>query len=479
MSFNSGGYFFLLFSVFVLFWGMRRHPSLRLWLLLAASYVFYASWNGLYLVLIFLSTLIDYSAGHLIYAYDKRPRLRRLFLVISVVSNLAVLCLFKYGQFMIDNVGWTLNLLHMEADLPTLRILLPIGVSFYTFQSMSYTLDIYLRRIQPARSARDFFLFVAFFPQLIAGPIVRAGELLPQFEGEPRLTRDDLAQGVYLILRGLAKKMVVADYLAGAVVDPVFNMPHLFNSMETFVALIGFHFQIYCDFSGYTDIAIGSARLFGFDLPQNFDRPYAACTPARFWRRWHMTLTRFAFDYLYVPMGGSRGGLHRTLRNILLTFAVIGLWHGAHWKYVLFGLYHAVGVIGTRAALALAAPFAAGGARGLEDRLEGRVAPIVLTNLFIIFSLPLFRAADLPTAWAVYGRAFSFTGASAGFPAVSLLVLLAAVVAHYVPERVEERMRRAVAVWHPALQGALVVAFAFIIERMALLAQRSFIYFQF
>lgn len=479
MAFNSFEYLFLLGASFFLYWMLRHRGASRLWVLLLASYAFYAAWNGYYLLLIIASTLIDYCAGQLIFDNDSMPRFRKAMLVISVGSNLAVLGFFKYGQFTVDNAVALLAFSGFDIEAPALRILLPVGISFYTFQSMSYTFDIYLRRIKPVERARDFFLFVAFFPQLVAGPIVRASELLPQFGNKQTLSRDDFGDGAWRILRGLIKKMVIADYLAATVVDPVFNMPHLFGSLELFIALWGFLAQIYCDFSGYTDIALGSARLFGFRLPENFDMPFASSTPAAFWRRWHMTLTRFAFDYLYLPLGGNRRGEAKTVRNVLLTFAAIGLWHGAEWKFVFFGLYHAVGVIGSRYMLKAAASVTGKKWEEVESFLTRLVVPVLLTNLFVVFSMPLFRADDLNLAWTIYKGIFSFEGFSLGFTALALVVLTTATLMHFLPEDWEQKGVGRFAKLNPALQGAFITMLALGIAQAAAFARKSFIYFQF
>ncbi len=479
MSFNSFEYLSLLGVSFFLFWMLRNRGASRLWVLLFASYTFYAAWNGYYLLLIIASTLIDYCAGQLIHDNDQLPTFRKAMLAISVASNLAVLGFFKYGQFTVDNAVSLMTVVGFDIEAPTLRILLPVGISFYTFQSMSYTFDIYLRKIKPVERARDFFLFVAFFPQLVAGPIVRASELLPQFGMQQKLDRDDFGDGAWRILRGLIKKMVIADYLAATVVDPIFNMPHLFGSLELFIALWGFLAQIYCDFSGYTDIALGSARIFGFRLPENFDMPFAASTPAAFWRRWHMTLTRFAFDYLYIPLGGNRGGEGKTVRNVLITFAAIGLWHGAEWKFVFFGLYHAVGVIGSRYWLKATAAVTGSKWEDVETLLTRLIVPVILTNLFVVFSMPLFRADDLTIAWTIYTRIFSLSGFTLGFTTLALLVLGGATALHFIPDHWENKGIGGFARLKPVFQGALITILALGIAQAVAFARKSFIYFQF
>jgi alginate O-acetyltransferase complex protein AlgI len=479
MAFNSFDYAFFLGAAFLVFWRLNRLPRAGLVFLLVASYVFYFAWNGWLVLLILLSTGIDYACGHFIHRYRDRLGLKRTFLFVSLVANLALLCFFKYANFLIDNVNAASSLLGLEASLERLQILLPVGISFYTFQSLSYTIDVYQGEIEPARSPRDFFLFVAFFPQLIAGPIVRAKEFFPQLTRPLRLTDKDMGSALYLILRGLVKKMVLADFLARSMVDPVFGSVDLFSSAEVFLSLVAYHFQVYCDFSGYTDIALGSAKLFGFTLPENFDTPYRAHTPANFWRRWHMTLSRFVSDYVYVPLGGSRRGALLSYRNTFVTFALIGFWHGANWNFLLFGLYHAVGVVLTRALMAWQAARSGTSARAAEESLADRVPFVVLTNLFVVFSLPLFRSVDLAMARGVYARVFSLTGWSVGFSFLTLAVLAVAVVAHFVPRDIEQRLLRRFVRLPPVAQGvaaSLVVLFA---HRIAMLVQRGFVYFQF
>jgi D-alanyl-lipoteichoic acid acyltransferase DltB (MBOAT superfamily) len=479
MAFNSLDYSAFLCLVFVLFWQLLRYPTVRTLFLLGASYFFYAAWNGWLVLLIVVSTTIDFACGALIARFADRRALKRTFFLISVVANLAILGFFKYANFFIDNLNHTMEVIGWDPSLVRLDLLLPIGISFYTFQSLSYTLDIYLGKIAPTRSWKSFFLFVAFFPQLVAGPIVRARELLPQLERAPELSRDDLAEGVYLLLRGIIKKMVIADFLAHAIVDPVFSGHTMFSSLETFVALVAFHYQVYCDFSGYTDIALGSARLFGLRLPDNFDTPYLAHTPANFWRRWHMTLSRFAFDYIYKPMGGSKRSELRTWFNLLVTFGVIGFWHGASWTYVLFGLYHAVSLLLTRVVLAAVARARASDRRTVEAGLAGNPIAVLVTNLVIILALPLFRSADVASAVQIYGHLFAFQGASVGFSLPALSFLAAAILLHYVPLRWEKAIVGRFSILSPAYQSAAVLSVAYLVFQMSSLAKRSFVYFQF
>jgi D-alanyl-lipoteichoic acid acyltransferase DltB (MBOAT superfamily) len=479
LAFNSTDYLLFLVVAFALFWPLARLRGVRVLFLLALSYLFYTAWNGALVGLIILSSVVDYACGGLIHRLGHRTRTRKLLLATSVLLNLGLLGFFKYANFFIDNASAALGAFGVAVDVVPLDVILPVGISFYTFQSLSYTIDIYRGALEPARSIKEFFLFVAFFPQLVAGPIVRARELLPQFDAPPRLDRQQLADAFYRLLRGLVKKMIIADYLAATIVDPLFQAPESASGLQTFLALVAFHFQVYCDFSGYTDIAIGSAGLFGFRLPENFATPYAAHTPSSYWQRWHMTLSRFCFDYIYKPLGGSKRGTLRTYFNTLVTFSVIGLWHGANWNYVLFGVYHALGVIGTRMLTAVVARIQKRERRAVEQELAGRLIPILATNLFIIGSLPLFRSPDMATALFVYNKLLTLELAVPVVSSAAMAVLAVAMVSHFVPVAVEERLRAGLATANPVLQTALVFVLGVVVLQMASVAQQSFVYFQF
>ena len=328
MHFHSLDYLtFLAFAVCG-YWLLFRSHLLRLAFVFAASCVFYMAWNPAYIVLILTSTVIDYTVGLRI-AGARSPRGKRGWLLVSLIGNLGLLGVFKYYNFFATATADTLALFGVSIAPARLDVLLPVGISFYTFQTLSYTIDSYRGRMQPTRNFLRFAFFVTFFPQLVAGPIVRASELLPQLERIPKLVPQAVSNAVFLIAVGLIKKVAVADYLAVNLVDRVFDDPSAYSSAEVMLALYGYTMQIYCDFSGYTDVARGSAMLFGLRLPENFDRPYQATSPAEFWRRWHMTLSTWLRDYLYFPLGGSHGSAVRAYFNLGLTMFLIGLWHGA------------------------------------------------------------------------------------------------------------------------------------------------------
>lgn len=342
MQFDSLAYLLLLLVTLIGFYGLRARG--RLAVVIVASLVFYGSWSVAFLGLIVLSSVVDYACGLALGSPGLgRPeglRRRKLVLLISVVVNLGILGYFKYANFFIGNMQ---ALLGDTVPASVIEVVLPPGISFYTFQTMSYTIDVYRGQLRPTRSFARFFVYVSFFPQLVAGPIERAARLIPQLEAALRVRfhAANLVVGTRLIVWGLLKKMVIADHCAG-LVEPVFASPGGFDGWAAWVATYAFTLQIYCDFSAYSDIARGSARLLGIELMLNFDQPYLARNVQEFWRRWHISLSEWFRDYVYLPLGGSRRGRVRTLANLTATMFLSGLWHGAAWNFVLWGLFHGV-----------------------------------------------------------------------------------------------------------------------------------------
>ncbi|MEO0471348.1 MAG: MBOAT family O-acyltransferase [Bacteroidota bacterium] len=305
-------------------------------LLLIASYIFYMWWNPVFILLIIFSTFIDYFLGKRLYEED-RPTKKRFYLILSLCSNLGLLAFFKYYGFFEQNLMALMQLFGHTPGWTSLHVILPVGISFYTFQTMSYTIDIYRGELKPTDSMLDFAVFVSFFPQLVAGPIVRASDFLPQLRHNPPIRFKQ--ESVLLVLKGLGKKVLIADNL-GVLTEGVFSNPEVYPSPIIWLATICFSIQIYCDFSGYTDIAIGIADILGYHFPQNFNRPYFAASPSDFWRRWHISLSTWLRDYLYISLGGNRKGKFFTYRNLFLTMALGGLWHGNSWNYVIWGVLH-------------------------------------------------------------------------------------------------------------------------------------------
>ena len=336
MLFNSIEFILFLPTVFVLFWfAFKNSITAQNTLIIGASYLFYGWWDYRFLGLIILSSIIDYTIA--IGIHKSVTILRKKYLLwISIAVNLGILGFFKYFNFFIDSAEGVLNLLGMKADFVTINVLLPVGISFYTFQTLSYTIDVYKGEIKAEKSLLSFFAYVSFFPQLVAGPIERAKNFLPQFSKSKTFNYDKSVDGCRQILWGFFKKVVIADSCS-PYVDMIFSDPSNYNGPTLLLGAVLFAFQIYGDFSGYTDIAIGTARLFGFDLMRNFAYPYFSRDIAEFWRRWHISLSSWFKDYLYFPLGGSRGSKSKTIRNVFIIFLVSGFWHGANWTFVVWG----------------------------------------------------------------------------------------------------------------------------------------------
>jgi alginate O-acetyltransferase complex protein AlgI len=472
---------FVVFSIVLLaILGVVHRAAPRKLVLLVASYVFYMWWNPAFLLLILLATGTNYVFAGRIAATDSEPA-RRAWMGASLAVSLGVLAFFKYGTFIQENTLVAMQALGYEPHWTTLQILLPVGISFYTFQCLSYTIDIYRRQLEPARSALDFALFVAFFPQLVAGPIVRARDFLPQLEGRVRVRCEQ--RSFFLVLRGLAKKVLIADNIA-LFADGVFTQPEAYPSVVIWLGAICFAVQIYCDFSGYSDIAIGVARILGFEIPRNFDYPYLARNPSDFWRRWHISLSSWLRDYLYISLGGNRGSSAATYRNLMLTMLLGGLWHGASWNFVLWGFLHGAILVAHRAYT---------GWRARRD--PGFVAaPLPIVRLLSILAMQYwvlltwitFRVTDFATMGVALQKFvwfdFDFGLANLGLGRMSffstLLLLGVFGVLHAVSARVgqiDEALGRV------PLPIAALVCFAAGFAALCLwpLTEAPFIYFQF
>ena len=338
MNFNSGAFLIFLPVVVGIYW-LLPHKLRRVWLL-AASWFFYMYWNPLLILLLLTSTVIDYFCGLGMEAHREKPKTRKALLLVSICMNLGLLFFFKYWNFFGDTTDALFSWLRIGFRVPALDLILPVGISFYTFQTMSYSIEVYRGSIRAERDFVSFALFVSFFPQLVAGPIESPSDLLPQLKAEHRLDAEDLRAGFWLLLCGFFRKCVVAD-LCGIYVNAVYADAAGANGLAVALAGTLFCFQMYCDFAGYSEIAAGAARLMGVRLMRNFDRPYLAQSYGEFFRRWHISLNRWFTNYLYIPLGGGRKGLARKLLNTVIVFALCGLWHGARWTYVLWGLYAA------------------------------------------------------------------------------------------------------------------------------------------
>jgi alginate O-acetyltransferase complex protein AlgI len=385
MLFNSFTFLLFFLIVYAAFWLLPDWNRRKL-LLLVASYVFYGAWSPPYVGILLFSTVLDWWLARLIDRSDD-PRRRKLMMLLSLACNLGLLGYFKYGQFLVDNSIVALSFLGVHYSPPAADIVLPIGISFYTFASLSYTIDVYRREIKADSSFREYALFVSFFPHLVAGPIVRASKLLPQLRAPRMPGADQVGWGLLLVLFGLFGKVVMADRIFAPLVDEVYAAPAKHGAVDAWAAVLGFSGQIYFDFSGYSLCAIGLALMFGFAFPDNFRYPYAARGFSDFWRRWHISLSTWLRDYLYISLGGNRGGEWKTYRNLFLTMLIGGFWHGASWMFVLWGGLH-----GTYLALERLLQGRAGSRGGGNAWWADYLYPL-LTFLVVTLTWIPFRAA--------------------------------------------------------------------------------------
>ena len=390
--------------VFLLYWFVFKPLRWQNLLILVASYVFYGWWDWRFLLLIVLTSASSFTSGLLIKHYDGRRSLQRAVSAVNIILNLGILAVFKYFNFFVDNMSGLLGWFGISADLPTLHIILPVGISFYTFQALSYSIDVYARRIEPTRDIIAFFSYISFFPQLVAGPIERATNLLPQILKERSFDYALAVDGMRQMLWGFFKKLIIADGCA-EVVNQVWDGMDSATGLMLAVASLLFTFQIYADFSGYSDIAIGCAKLFGIRLTTNFKVPYFSRNVREFWRRWHITLNEWFTQYVYFPLGGSRCSRPRVILNTVVVFGLSGLWHGADWTFVLWGLYLAL----------LFIPLIVCDSRRYKDTVaHGRLLPsagefvsMLVTFLLINFGWILFRAPDIHAFATFVSRLFS------------------------------------------------------------------------
>ena len=406
MAFNSIA-FIVFFPVFLTIYWMLSGRS-RIAATLIASYLFYGYWDYRFLALILLSTLVDYCVG-LGLGKASRTWARRGLLLLSVSVNLGILACFKYFNFFAHSLESAFAEVGVSLDWATLNVVLPVGISFYTFQTLSYTIDVFRKEFEPEKDLLRFATFVAFFPQLVAGPIVRAQSLLPQLRQDAKFATWLLTDGFGRVLVGFFKKLVIADSLA-VVVDPLFEFPEGYGSLNALILVCLFSIQVYADFSGYSDIAIGCARMLGIELPENFRSPFFSTSFREFWRRWHITLSEWLRDYLYIPLGGSSRTLITTIRNIVITMVLGGLWHGANWTFVLWGLVH--GLLIAVEHVVLSRFGSEQGNLRFSRRLVGSVVGVAW--VFGMFSLTaiLFRSQDLSQAALICERILSFEGLS-------------------------------------------------------------------
>ena len=405
MLFNSIDFAIFLPIVFLLYWFVtNKHLKLQNLLIVVASYIFYGWWDWRFLSLILFSTLVDYSVGHQLRKEENQIK-RKILLWTSILVNLGFLGFFKYYNFLLDNFITAFSFFGQNIQANSLNIILPVGISFYTFQTLSYTIDVYKRKLEPTNDFLAFSAFVSFFPQLVAGPIERATHLLPQFYKKRTFDYSKAVDGMRQILWGLFKKIVIADNCA-EFANQIFNNSADMNGSTLVLGALFFTFQIYGDFSGYSDIAIGTSRLFGFDVMRNFNFPYFSRDIAEFWRRWHISLSTWFRDYLYIPLGGSRGGTWMKVRNTFIIFIVSGFWHGANWTFIIWGALNAI--------YFLPLLLTNNNRNNLETVAQGRVLPslkevsfMLLTFGLTVFAWIFFRAENIGHAFSYISGIFS------------------------------------------------------------------------
>lgn len=476
MLFDTTLFAWFFVIVFSGFWLIARFPVVRVVWLLVASYLFYASWNPVLLILILCSTTMDYWIGRKMFEAPTQ-RIRKQWLIISLVGNLGVLALFKYTGFFLSSINDALTIMQATGRIPVPQIILPVGISFYTFQTLSYTIDVYRGRLRASYNFLHFALFVAFFPQLVAGPIVRASDFLPQLLRDPIFKPKEHSMGLFLVCVGLFKKVAIADILALNLIDRVWDSPDLYSSVEVLVGMHAYAFQIYCDFSGYSDVAIGLALMLGFYLPENFHRPYISKNIAEFWRRWHISLSTWLRDYLYIPLGGNRHGDNATYRNLAITMLLGGLWHGASWTFVIWGAAHgiALGVVRYRQrARALVAHAADNSTSWLKRFTVGLV-----TFEFVNLTWVVFRAPTLHDAWHFLSRLGDMSTYTPNITTPIVLALSAAAIMHFTPYDWKTRARDFFVALPAWVQGLTVLAVAISLQHLKGTDAVPFIYFQF
>ena len=474
----SSGLFLFLFAGFLLLYGMfRRAPMARIVYVILFSLYFYYKSSGIYFLLLIFAATSDFLIARVMARTESRAR-RRWLVALSVAVNLGMLGYFKYTNFLIEIA----NQMFGQGFLQFRNIFLPVGISFFVFQSMSYTIDVYRRQLQPLTNWLDYLFYLSFFPQLVAGPIVRAHDFIPQIRQNPVVvTREMFGTGVFLILTGLFKKAIISDYISLNFVDRIFDEPLLYSGFECLAGIYGYALQIYCDFSGYSDMAIGIALLLGFRFPKNFDAPYKSATITEFWRRWHISLSSWLRDYLYISLGGNRKGRLRTYVNLLLTMLLGGLWHGAAVRFILWGALHG-------AALALHKVWlrVVPGAKAAGAQMHGwsRVLGMLLTFHLVCFGWLMFRAESMQTVGLMLHQIFhNFHAAMipqviSGYAEVFALIA-AGYLLHLLPARVDAATQRLVTYAPLVLQVLMAAAMIWCVMQIKSSDIQPFIYFQF
>ncbi len=482
--------FWIFFLIVLLGYSLvYKRLLLRNTYLFLVSLFFYYKTGGLLLFLLIFITIIDFTCGLLIH-HSRTRIMKRLFVILSIISNLGILAYFKYSGFFVSTLNDLLGAdyqvydvlaafsnSHLGTSFNVSNIILPVGISFFTFQSLSYTFDVYRNKMKPVRNIIDFGFYVSFFPQLVAGPIVRASEFIPQLYSEFNLGKREFSHSLFLISKGLIKKIIISDFIAVNFIDRVFDTPAIYSGFENLMAVYGYGLQIYCDFSGYTDIAIGLGLILGFRFPINFNSPYKAAGITDFWKRWHISLSRWLKDYLYIPLGGNRKGTVRTGINLIITMLLGGLWHGAAFRFVLWGALHGIGLVINRIWNSIF------GDR-LKSSFTGRAIAVFITFQFVSFCWIFFRAPDMDSAKIMLSQIIenfspgSYTNLLLTYSTVFILMLVGYII-HFLPEKTKESYR-GLFIRIPLLVQLLIVMFiAVLLYQMKTTEIMPFIYFRF
>lgn len=476
LIFSSGLFLFLFAGFLLLYQTLRNTPTVRILYVILFSLYFYYKSSGVYFLLLIFAAASDFMIARAIH-HSEQKSVRRWLVVLSVAINLGMLGYFKYTNFLIDIA----NQLFGAGFLQFQNIFLPVGISFFVFQSMSYTIDIYRRQLQPLTNWGDYLFYLSFFPQLVAGPIVRARDFIPQIRQQPMVTREMFGTGVFLILTGLFKKAIISDYISLNFVDRIFDEPLLYTGFECLMGIYGYALQIYCDFSGYSDMAIGIALLLGFRFPKNFDAPYKSATITEFWRRWHISLSSWLRDYLYISLGGNRKGRLRTYGNLLLTMLLGGLWHGAAIRFILWGALHGIALALHKLWLTLI-PNAK--IMGSEMSRGYRIAGIFLTFNIVCFGWLMFRAGSMQTVTLMLHQiAFNFNAAMipqvlSGYAGVFILIGCGYLL-HLLPAKIDSAAQHIVVHAPMIFQVLLATVMIWSVMQIKSSDIQPFIYFQF
>ena len=479
LIFSSGLFLFLFLGFSFVYMLLRRQDAARILFVTLFSYYFYYKSSGTYFFLLAIVTVSDWVLGHYIGSWVKRgdhwKRKARWLVGLSIVIDMSLLAYFKYTNFFFGSLAEIVG-----ANFQPWDIFLPVGISFFTFQSLSYTIDIYRGEVTPLNRLLDYAFFVSFFPQLVAGPIVKARDFVPQIRKPLCVTNRMFAQGFYLVLIGIFKKAVISDYISLNFVDRIFDNPSLYSGIENLLGLYGYALQIYCDFSGYSDMAIGLALLLGFRFPQNFNVPYTSASPTEFWRRWHISLSTWIRDYIYISMGGSRKGKFRTYVNLFLTMLICGLWHGAALNFILWGALHGF-------ALACHKFFSQQVLhhdRHYRSTGWKRVVAVFLTFHFVVFAWMLFRLDELEPMNAMINQIVYdfnpqlFWSIVTSYWTVFLLVAIG-YITHWLPQPLERRIIMALTRCNVLVYALLLTALIYFVIQVRSSDVQPFIYFQF